>query len=182
MSCEFQWEGQCPQRTWAMCLLLHLNLGTVGVTAHAHRSGIPSGFCCLRIFVYLSKNTTSVSTKEWYREKNSWSSWLPSAQGLGYPWTVFRPSPSFCSSIHSLMRNPISSCLAQCFVSFSYSYFCFTVASMLSSLNPSNNHNHISSTCLCSKNCRWFFGALCWYVAFCCCRAAPVVAPFRLRS
>lgn len=76
------------------------------------------------------------------------------------------------------MKNTISSCLAQCFVSFSYSYFYFTVAGMPSSLNPSNDHNHISSTCLYLKNCRWFFSALCWYVAFCCYRAAPVVVPF----
>lgn len=58
------------------------------------------------------------------------------------------------------------------FVFFFYSYFCFTVVSMPSSLNPSIEHNHISSTCLYLKNCRWFFSAPCWYVAFCCCRAA----------
>jgi len=42
---------------------------------------------------------------------------------------------------------------------YSYGYFYLTVASMSLSLNPSNDHNPISSTCLDLKNCRWFFSA-----------------------
>lgn len=130
-----------------------LNLDVAWVAAHARRSGTQSKFCCLRIFVCLSKNTTSDRTKIWYRERNCQSSWLPSAQGLGYPWAAFWPHPGFCSSVHSLMKKSISSCVAQGFVSFSYCYFCFTVASVPSSLNPNNDHNRISSTCLYLKSC-----------------------------
>lgn len=136
----------------------------------------------LPLAFYLSKNTTRDRTKEWYRERNCWSSWLPSSQGLGYPWAVFWSSLSCCSSVYSLMKNPITVVLHSALF-LSLSYFCFTVPSMPSLLNPSNAHNHISSTCLYLENCRWFFSALCWYVAFCCCRVAPVVlTTFGLRS
>lgn len=40
---------------------------------------------------------------------------------------------------HWLMKNSSSSCLAECFICFSYSYFCFTMVSMPSLPNPSNN-------------------------------------------
>lgn len=45
--------------------------------------------------------------------------------GLGYPWAVFYPSPSFCSSVHSLMKNSVSSCVSQCFFCFLLQLFLF---------------------------------------------------------
>lgn len=102
-------------------------------------------------------------------ERNCCSSQLPRdcnilRQFSGISLVLFTPDEKFDEQL---------SCTVL-FVSFFYSYFCFTVVSMPSSLNPSIEHSHISSTCLYLKNCRWFFSAPCWYVAFCCCRAATL--------
>lgn len=93
-------------------------------------------------------------------EINCWSSWLPSGLGLGYPWAVFWPGPSFYSSIHS-WKIHLAVVLRTAFFC-SLSYFCFTLASMPSSPSPSSYYNYISSTCLFLKSCRWFCGAGTW--------------------
>lgn len=83
--------------TWTLVLL---ELQHMLIALEPNRNSAASGF--------LSKNTTRDRTKEWYRERNCWSSWLPSSQGLGYPWAVFWSSLSCCSSVYSLMKNPIT--------------------------------------------------------------------------
>lgn len=150
--------------TWSMVLL---ELQYVFITMELDQNSAASGI----FFIYL-KILPEVKLRNdiWKETVEALSSLLPRdcdilRQSSGISLVLFTPDEKF---------NEQLSCIVL-FVSFFYSYFCFTVFSMPSSQNPSIEHNHISSTCLYLKNCRWFFSAPCWYVAFCCCRAATLV-------